>query len=354
MHFACLGRKMKKLITDPDQSLLYASALDLLGMMLTNVSSDYKQGNIARLIHDFLKQRLIGSNLTQNTVWVNNLYFDVNKPSILLYSEIKTPKAIRGFRADYSKPSIRDEKLQAQGYNDEKASAVCLIAAFIHFHDHPTLPFNLCLSIREQEQDCPDRKITTQIPDTGKFDYAIIGQPTGMHLATAEKGNMILICSSVSPFQTSVTEEDENAIYNALQDILWFSSYQFPRISHALGAIRMTVTEIQGGISPYCIPPDCRFTVNIRLTDAYTSEDILEIIHAHTHCHITVSHINEFASSVSHQHPLVLAGLSIGRSAYTITATEKHPFNIPSVSMGPGEILRSGQPDEIIYSEEIH
>lgn len=183
---------------------------------------------------------------------------------------------------------------------------------------------------------------------------AIVGEPTNMQMAVAERGSMVLDCISFGRSGHAAREEGDNAIYRALKDIQWFSSYKFPIVSPVMGPVKMTVTEVSAGIQHNIIPAECSFTVDLRLTDAYTEKELLHIIQNHTFCEFTVRPGVLKPSCIDHLHPLVKTGLSIGRQAYmSPTSSDQGWLDMPSLKMGPGESARSHTADEFIYPGEI-
>ena len=120
-----------------------------------------------------------------------------------------------------------------------------------------------------------------------KIDFAVVGEPTGMNMAIAERGLMVIDATVTGKSGHAAREEGENAIYKALNAIKWFRDYRFDKVSPLLGPVKMTVTQINGGIQHNMIPDKCTFVVDVRSNELYTNEEILEIIRENVHCRIT-------------------------------------------------------------------
>ena len=192
------------------------------------------------------------------------------------------------------------------------------------------------------------------LPKLGELDFAIVGEPTQMHLAVAERGLMVLDCKTKGKSGHAAREEGENAIYKALKDIQWFQSYEFPKVSEEFGKIKMSVTQIQAGMQHNVVPATCDFVVDVRVTDAYTNEEVLEIIKSQVNCVVEARSTRLKPSSISKAHPIVKAGFSLGRKTYgSPTTSDQALLNIPSLKCGPGDSARSHTADEFIYVEEI-
>lgn len=184
--------------------------------------------------------------------------------------------------------------------------------------------------------------------------FAIVGEPTNMHLAIAEKGSMVLDCISTGRAGHAAREEGDNAIYKAIKDIHWFSSYHFPVSPGQPNPVKMTVTHINAGLQHNIIPGECSFTVDIRFDHNFNSKEILTIINNHTFCDTIVRPNIMTPSSIELSHPLIKAGIAIGRKTYSSpTSSDQGWLSMPSVKLGPGDSARSHSPNEFIYLAEI-
>jgi acetylornithine deacetylase len=333
---------------------LVQEAVCLLEKLIATPSYSGEEGNTASLIESFLRDRHIFTFRKFNNIFCYNLHFDHAKPTILLNSHHDTVQPSAGYSRDPFVPLRSNGKLFGLGSNDAGGAVVSLMAAFVYFFKRKDLPFNLCLAITAEEETSGEKGLKCILKDLLPIAFAIVGEPTNMQLAVAEKGAMVLDCKSFGRSGHAAREEGDNAIYRALKDIQWFSTYKFPVESKVMGPVKMTVTEVNAGIQHNIVPAECSFTVDVRLTDAYTEKELLHIIQNHTFCEFTVRPGVLKPSCIDHLHPIVKTGLSIGRTAYiSPTSSDQGWLDMPSIKMGPGESARSHTADEFIYLEEI-
>jgi acetylornithine deacetylase len=190
--------------------------------------------------------------------------------------------------------------------------------------------------------------------DLPKIDFAIVGEPTLTNIAVAEKGLLVLDCITKGKAGHAAREEGINAIYTSLKDIEWFRTYQFPKISDSLGKVKMSVTVIHAGQAHNQVPAECKFTVDVRVTDAYTLEEVLDVINHHVSCEVMPRSLRLRSSGVSEDHPIVIAGKSLGKKLYgSPTTSDQALIPVPSIKMGPGDSARSHSADEFIFTNEI-
>jgi len=329
-------------------------AIELLKRLIAIPSFSGEEGDTARQISSYLHERKVTVCRKLNNIFCYNLHFDPSKPTILLNSHHDTVKPSPAYTRDPFEAVTSNGKLFGLGSNDAGGAVVSLIATFLHFFKREDLPFNLCLAITAEEENSGERGLKYLIKELQPVAFAIVGEPTNMQLAVAERGSMVLDCKSFGRAGHAAREEGDNAIYRALKDIQWFSTFRFPVESAVMGPVKMTVTEVKAGIQHNIVPAECSFTVDVRLTDAYTEKEMLHIIQNHTFCEFTVRPGVLKPSCIDSFHPVVKTGLSIGRSAYiSPTSSDQGWLEMPSVKMGPGESARSHTADEFIYIDEI-
>jgi len=251
-----------------------------------------------------------------NNVWAYNKFFDASKPTILLNSHHDTVKPNTGYTRNPFSPDMTDGKLYGLGSNDAGGCLVSLIATFLHFYGQEDLRYNFCIAATAEEEISGTNGLELVIPDLGPLDFAIVGEPTLMQLAVAERGLMVLDCTAHGKAGHAAREEGDNAIYKALKDIEWFISYRFPKESDEFGAIKMSVTVIHAGSQHNVVPATCEFVVDIRVTDAYRNEEVLDIIREHVTCEVKPRSVRLKPSSIPKDHPVVQAGLALGRTTY--------------------------------------
>jgi len=337
----------------PD-SQLYNDAIDLLKKLISIPSFSREEDGTASALEDFFRQRKIESERIGNNVWVRNKFFDAFKPTILLNSHHDTVKPNPGYTGDPFYPVVQDGKLYGLGSNDAGGPLVSLIAAFLHFHEQPNLKYNLVLAASAEEEISGTNGIESIWPVLPKIDFSIVGEPTLNDMAIAEKGLLVLDCISSGKAGHAAREEGVNAIYKALKDIEWFRDYEFPKVSAVLGKVKMSVTVIHAGQAHNQVPPECKFTVDVRVTDVYTLEEVLEVIRQNVTAGVTPRSLRLRSSGISSDHPLFLAGTKMGLRLYgSPTTSDQALIPVPSVKMGPGDSARSHSADEFIYVEEI-
>lgn len=331
-----------------------ADSFELLKKLIACPSYSGSEEKTADLIESFLQDRYVFTLRKFNNIWCYNLHFDQSKPTILLNSHHDTVKPAMAYTNNPFEPIVKDGKLFGLGSNDAGGALTSLIATFLYFYKRRDLPFNICLAATAEEENSGERGIKSILNELLPLSFAIVGEPTNMQMAIAERGSMVLDCKSFGRAGHAAREEGDNAIYRALKDIQWFSSYHFPIESAVMGPVKMTVTEINAGIQHNMIPAECHFTVDIRLTDAYSEKELLHIIQNHTFCEFTVRLGVLKPSCIEQAHPVVQTGIAIGRTCYiSPTSSDQGWLNVPSVKMGPGESARSHTADEFIYLDEI-
>ncbi len=333
---------------------LYAEAVELLQQLIATPSFSKEEDKTAALLVDFMEVRGITTNRKGNNVWAVNKHYDAAKPSILLNSHHDTVKPNSNYTLNPFSPIIADGKLYGLGSNDAGASLVSLLVTFIHFYADEDLKYNLVYVASAEEENSGLNGIELALPEIGAIEFAIVGEPTLMHMAIAEKGLMVLDCTVKGKAGHAAREEGENALYKALSDIEWFRTYEFPKISPTLGKVKMSVTVIQAGSLHNMVPETCTFTVDVRCTDAFTLEELLETIKANVNCEVAPRSLRMRPSFIDSQHPVVQSGVALGRDCYgSPTTSDQALMPFPSLKMGVGDSARSHTADEFVYLHEI-
>ena len=333
---------------------LAQEAIQLLKQLIAIQSFSKQEETTAQLIGDFFTQKNIPFQRQKNNIWALNRYFDAAKPTILLNSHHDTVKPNPSWTLDPFAPLEQDGKLYGLGSNDAGGALCSLIATFCHFYDNPRLKYNLAMAATAEEEISGRDGLELIVPSLPPIDFAIVGEPTEMHLAVAEKGLLVLDCVAHGKSGHAAREEGENAIYKALQDIQWIANYRFPKVSPTLGPIKMSVTIINAGSQHNVVPDACKFTIDVRATDQYTLEEIIEVIQQNIQSEIAARSIRLRPSSIALSHPIVAAGIALGRQTYgSPTTSDQALIDCPSLKMGPGHSGRSHTADEFIYLQEI-
>lgn len=329
-------------------------AIELLRQLIATPSFSREEDKTAAILESFLSAHGVTSKRKGNNVWALCKHYDAAKPTLLLNSHHDTVKPNPGYTRDPFQAAIEDGKLFGLGSNDAGGAAVSLAAAFLHLYERSDLAYNLVLAITAEEEISGANGIESLWPDLPKIDCAIVGEPTQMEVAVSEKGLMVLDCVATGKAGHAAREEGDNAIYHAMKDIEWFRTSAFPKSSPTLGHVKMSVTVIQAGQSHNQVPAECRFTVDVRVTDSYTLEEALDIIRRNVSCSVTPRSLRLRPSGISSDHPLVTAAKKQGRKLYgSPTTSDRALIPVPSIKMGPGESGRSHSADEFIYVREI-
>lgn len=333
---------------------LQKDSLELLKQLIGIQSFSKEEDKTGDAIEQFLQQRGIKTQRKLNNIWAYNKYFDASKPTVLLNSHHDTVKPNSGYTRDPYDALIEEDKLFGLGSNDAGGCLVSLIGTFLYFYEQKDLNYNICLAATAEEEISGNDGLECVLPDLGELDFAIVGEPTQMNLAIAERGLLVLDCTATGRAGHAAREEGDNAIYKALKDIEWFRNYTFSKISEVFGPLKMTVTIINAGSQHNVVPATCTFTVDVRVTDAYTNEEVLKIIRTNVDCEVIPRSIRLKPSSIDKEHPFVQSGIALGRTTYgSPTTSDQALLSIPSVKVGPGDSGRSHMADEFIFVDEV-
>lgn len=336
------------------QNHIPTEAIQLLRSLIATPSFSGEEQATAKLIHSFLLARGLSPIRQQNNVWVRNTHFDPDKKTILLCSHHDTVKPSLAYTHNPFVPMERDGKLYGLGSNDAGAALVSLTAAFMFFSEQKNLRYNLLLAAVAEEEVSGPNGISSILPEIGAIDFAIVGEPTQMQMAIAEKGLLVIDCEIKGKSGHAARDEGDNAILKAMRDIEWLGSYQFKKNSPLLGPVKMSVTMIQSGTQHNVIPERCTFTVDIRVNEQYTHEEILEIIQSNIVATVTARSTRLRSTEIAKTHPIVQAGLKQNLSIFgSSTLSDKALMPFPALKIGPGDSARSHTADEFIYLSEL-
>ena len=326
----------------------------LLRRLIATPSFSREEDGTAAILEDFLRQHGVETFRLKNNVWAQSRHFNPEKPTVLLNSHHDTVKPNKGYTRDPFSPDVVNGQLFGLGSNDAGGALVSLLGAFLFFYEQENAAFNLVYAATAEEEISGANGIECLLPALGKIDCAIVGEPTQMQLAIAEKGLMVLDCVALGRSGHAAREEGDNAIYKALKDIEWFRTQQLAGISEFLGPVKMSVTVVQAGSQHNVVPDECHFTVDVRVNECYTLEQVLDWIRANVGCRVTPRSLRIRSSIIPPEHPLVQAGVALGRSCYgSPTTSDKALMPFPALKMGPGDSARSHTADEFIYLKEI-
>ncbi len=337
---------------------LTSDSIELLKRLIATPSFSREEDQTAYLIEEFFRERNIPFSRLHNNLWSKNKYYNSELPTVLLNSHHDTVKPNPKWTLDPFNPLVDEEgKLFGLGSNDAGGCLVSLLATFCYFYHRTDLKYNVVFAASSEEEISGKNgmELLWNSGKLGEVEFAIVGEPTQMHLAIAEKGLLVLDCMAQGKAGHAAREEGENALYKALDDIAWVRSFQFPKVSPTLGNMKMSATVIQTENKQHnVVPASCHFTLDVRVTDQYTLEETCDIIQAHLKSEVQARSVRLHPSSIPTEHPIVQAGIALGRNTYgSPTTSDQAVIGCHSLKMGPGDSARSHQADEFIYLHEI-
>jgi len=331
----------------------FDDSIALLKQMIAIPSYSREEKDVADLLVAYMRSRGFTPQRKENNIWISSPDFDINKPTILLNSHIDTVKPVSGWTVNPHEAIELDGKISGLGSNDAGASVVSLLHTFIAL-TQKTQPYNLLFLASSEEEVCGKNGIECVLPELPPISFGLIGEPTDMNPAIAEKGLMVLDCCVYGQSGHAAREEGDNAIYKALSCIDWFKTYQFPKQSDLLGAVKMSVTMIQSGTQHNVTPDLCTFVVDVRSNECYSNAKLLEIITQHCGCEVKARSTRLNSSNISINHPIVQKALLSGKKAFgSPTLSDQALMPFPTLKMGPGQSSRSHTANEFIQIEEI-
>jgi len=333
---------------------LTAEAITLLKKLIATQSFSSEETGTALLIEQWFTANTIPFKRENNNIWAYNLHFDESKPNLLLNSHHDTVKPNQGYTLDPFKAIESEGKLFGLGSNDAGGCLVSLMAAFTYFYAHTALPYNLIMVASAEEESSGPNGLNSVLKSLPELDCAIVGEPTEMQLAIAEKGLLVLDVIVAGTAGHAAHPNQDNPIYNAMAVIEWFRSYSFEKISEVLGPVKMTVTQINAGKQHNVVPSECHLVVDIRVNDRYSNLEILETVRNNVNATVKPRSLHLNASFIDKNHPLVQSGVALGRTTYgSPTLSDQSVLSCQSLKLGPGLSLRSHTANEFIYIDEI-
>jgi acetylornithine deacetylase len=332
----------------------YYEAIDLLKGMISRPSFSREETDVADFLYAYWSSVGHTVNRKGNNLWIVAPGFDLGKPTLLLNSHIETVKPVSGWTKDPFLPEEdEDGRLFGLGSNDAGASVVSLYAAFMQLIQK-TQAYNLIFLASAEEEVSGKGGVESVLKELPPVAFAVVGEPTGMQPAVAEKGLMVLDCVAKGEAGHAARNEGINAISLAIKDINWFHTYQFPKKTDLLGPVKMSVTMIQAGSQHNVIPDRCSFTVDIRTNECYSNEQLFELIREQVACEVNARSFRLNSTRLDPDHPFVRRVLLMGKEPFgSPTLSDQALMPFPSVKMGPGESSRSHTADEFIHLSEI-
>lgn len=337
-----------------DPSALTSEAVGLLKSLICIPSISRDEEKAADCLQRYIEMQGMTTGRKGNNVWCLSPMFNLNKPTLLLNSHIDTVKPVDGWRRDPFTPVLDNNgKLYGLGSNDAGASVVSLLQVFLQLC-RTTQAYNLIYLASCEEEVSGKNGIECVLPDLPPICFAIVGEPTEMQPAIAEKGLMVLDVTATGQSGHAARNEGENAIYKVLDDIAWFRDYRFPKESPLLGPVKMSVTMVNAGTQHNVVPDRCTFVVDIRSNECYSNRELFDEIQKHIACRAEPRSLRLSSSHVTPEHPLVQRTVALGRTPFgSPTLSDQALMPFPSLKMGPGKSARSHTADEFVFIKEI-
>lgn len=325
---------------------------ELLKGMVAIPSFSREETAVADYIENWLKAHALEPKRLKNNLWLDSDPGS-DKPVLLLNAHIDTVRPAGGYTRDPFTPSEEGGRIYGLGTNDDGASVVALLGAYLELTKKPQ-PYHLIWSATAEEEVCGRNGIELIVPELPPVCLGVMGEPTGMQMAVAEKGLMVLDCTAHGKSGHAARNEGVNAIYEALADIDWFRNYQFEKVSPYLGPVKMTVSMINAGTQHNVVPDTCTFVVDVRPNGMYTNLEVLSIIKDSVKCDVKERSTRLNSSHIDSGHPVVQRGLSLGLEAFgSPTTSNQTVVDFTTIKIGPGQSSRSHTADEYIETEEI-
>jgi acetylornithine deacetylase len=334
---------------------LTENAISLLKNLIETQSFSQEEENTAKLIERWFLENEIPFKRTKNNIWATNKYFDESKPTLLLNSHHDTVKPNSAYTKDPFKAIVEEGKLYGLGSNDAGGCLVSLIATFTNFYAQENLRYNLVIVASAEEENSGKNGLNSMLPIIPHIDVAIVGEPTLMNLAVAEKGLVVFDAVVTGTPSHAAHPNTNNSIYNTIEVLQWFKDFKFDKTSDALGDVKMTVTQIAAGSQHNVVPAHVDLVVDVRVNDAYSNQEIADILQEKSPCtKITPRSLRLNSSAIPVDHDLVKAGIAMGRETYgSPTLSDQAVLTCKSLKLGPGDSTRSHSADEFIYLAEI-
>ncbi|GAB1452854.1 M20 family metallo-hydrolase [Draconibacterium sp.] len=328
--------------------------IELLKQLISTPSFSKEEENAAEVMRDFLRAENIPFKTKENNTWAFCKYYTKEKTTILLDSHIDTVRPAKGYTKDPFSPIEEGDKLFGLGSNDAGGPLVALLATFVHFYESKDLPFNLVFAASAEEEISGLNGMQIVMPEIAPIDFAIIGEPTKMELAIAEKGLLVLDCFAHGRSGHAARNEGENALYKAIDDIQKLRNFKFEKSSEILGDVKISVTMIEAGSQHNVVPDVCHFVVDVRTNEHYLNKEAAEIIANLIDSEVKPRSLRLNSSGISENHPFAKLVKSKGINIYgSPTTSDQAIISCPSIKMGPGDSARSHTADEFIFKSEI-
>lgn len=333
---------------------LTQDAVELLCRLIEIPSTSREEKDVADMLLEAMQKNYdMEVQRVGNNLWCKATNYQEKRPTLMINAHLDTVKPTVAWERPPHKATIEGECIYGLGSNDDGASLVSLVQVFRVLKDSD-LPYNLILAISAEEEVSGKNGMELLLTQMPRIDVAMVGEPTGMHPAIAEKGLMVLDLTAHGTSGHAARNEGDNAIYHAVEDIAWFQKFRFPKESNLLGPVKMTVTIVNAGTQHNVIPSECCFTVDVRSNELYSNEEIFDIVRGNVKSEVKARSFRLSSSKIEDTHPLIRRAISLGRKPFgSPTLSDQALMRFPSFKMGPGESSRSHTADEFVKISEI-
>ncbi|HDZ05101.1 hypothetical protein LCGC14_0081650 [marine sediment metagenome] len=337
-----------------NQTELTESAIELLKELISIESFSKEEDQTADAVQAWLGKYNIPTERDLNNIIAKNKYWDESKPTLLLNSHHDTVKPNTAYTKDPFLPHIEDGKLFGLGSNDAGGPLVSLLATFVTYYNSEDLNHNILMVASAEEENAGENSLRGLLPKLPHIDVAIVGEPTLMQLAIAEKGLVVFDAVIKGTPSHAAHPNDNNSIYKSIKVLEWFKNYKFEKSSEALGDVKMTVTQINAGTQHNVVPAHVDLVVDVRVNDAYSNKEIADLLKKDAPCELKERSLRLNSSKINKDHPLVQSGVALGRTTYgSPTLSDQAALSCQSLKLGPGDSTRSHSANEFIYVDEI-
>ena len=335
------------------QEQYVSDAVELLKKLIATPSVSRNEKDAADIMEQTIRSYGFEPQREANNLWIIDPHYDENRPTLLLNAHIDTVKPVASWSRDPFSPDVEDGVLYGLGSNDCGGGLCSLLQIFRMLTEKPQ-SYNLIYLASAEEEVSGKDGITRALPLLPHIDLAIVGEPTGMNPAVAEKGLMVLDVIAHGKSGHAARNEGVNAIYEALDDMRWIRDYKFEKVSEFLGPTKMTLTVVNAGTQHNVIPDKCTMLVDIRTNEFYDNEEVYELIRQHLKSEVKAHSFRLKSSRIDPEHPLIRKCVAMGMKPFgSPTLSDQALMHFPSFKLGPGESSRSHSANEFIRISEI-
>ena len=333
---------------------LQDDAINLLKDLISIQSFSFEEDKTATKINNWLKEKGVKTDRKVNNIIAYNKHYNQTKPNILLNSHHDTVEPNSAYTLDPYKPQIVNGKLYGLGSNDAGGALVSLISTFLHFYDKENLSHNIILLASAEEERSGPNGIKSIMPILPEIELAIIGEPTLMNIAVAEKGLIVFDLIVKGTSSHAAHKNLDNPIYKAIDIINEISKVKFEKKSNLLDDVKLTVTQINAGVQHNVVPAEVKLVLDARINDKYTNTEIYNVLKDELDCEVVPRNLDLNSSSIPENHKIIKAGNKLGFTKYgSPTLSDQAKIKCNSIKLGPGDSTRSHTADEFIYVDEI-